>query len=563
MQSVRIVPRQLRNQCLRVFSRHKSKKKESFTPEVTSYEHTLPAEFHQAFYATGEEDIAFLSKKGLRIVVMNRMKTLNALNTSVVDKLYKAFDALRESNQSYAMILTTINQKAFCAGGDVKSLYKAGKAEKFEAQRTFFTKEYNLNYRTFMANKYYMPYLNGLTLGGGCGLSMHSHIRIASENTIVGMPETSIGFFPDVGGCHFMSRMWHSLGMYMALTGARLHGTDLIHTRLATHFIDSTTFPDFTTNLALSAHSRSAVTKALEDAHKFPNGENLPPFSLDSHLSTIESCFSKNSVEEIVEALKAVDSDFARQTLAALERASPLSLKVTFRAMKMAETQPLSEVLKTDLVLAMNFMRHRDFYEGVDARLIRKDNKPRWTAATLSEVTDGHVDRMFDRHPDEKALVLDDELAPVTVADVEDLAEDEEEHVTNALRRDIVANIKELEGPQEEGEEQQMSEEETGEMEEQEEMDEVEEQEDVEMTDEIDEVNDESELADEETEVDDDEVDEVDEVDDELEESDVDDDIDEARIAAIIRDLGDRLDADEEEEPEVVEEDEETDRRRK
>ena len=337
------------------------------------------------------------SLASLREFVLNRPKQLNALTLNMVRELTPRLQAHEVNDDVNTYIIRGVGDKAFCAGGDVVALHKAGSSGKVKDALTFFREEYRLNYLVSRLAKPYIAWLNGVTMGGGVGLSVHGRFRVATENTYFAMPETAIGFFPDVGGSHFLSRLENDLGTYLALTGARLRGSDTVHAGIATHFAGSLEFPNVFSAL-VDGHDREVTTLEALGAVSVPIKE-LPPFTLAPHMDCIQRCFSKDSVEDIVDALKAetVDKTFAADTLKTLQRMSPQSLKVTLRALRQGASLDLDECLQMEYDMAAKMMLSRDFYEGVGKVLLSKDRKarPEWLHHSLAEVTPQVVDAFF------------------------------------------------------------------------------------------------------------------------------------------------------------------------
>ncbi len=306
-------------------------------------------------------------------------------------------------------VIRGFGDKAFCAGGDVIALHKAGSTGKVQDALAFFREEYRLNYLISRLAKPYVAWLNGITMGGGVGLSVHGRTRVATENSYFAMPETAIGFFPDVGGGHFLPRLENSLGIYLALTGARLRGSDLVHAGIATTYASQLLYPSVVNQLN-DGHENMALYDEVLGNIVTPVAD-LKPFSLAPHLETIARCFSKESMEEIVEALKAEtkDVEFARQTLKTLSHMSPLSLKVTLRQMQLGAALDLEDVLKLEYRMSSHMMHNPDFYEGVSKMLISKDrsSRPQWKHHSLAEVKESEVASFFLPPRDSEELELE------------------------------------------------------------------------------------------------------------------------------------------------------------
>ncbi|XP_039304062.1 3-hydroxyisobutyryl-CoA hydrolase, mitochondrial isoform X2 [Solenopsis invicta] len=334
------------------------------------------------------------------VIVLNRPKALNALNLTMVQKIYSTLKQWEPSKK--LVIIEGAGEKAFCAGGDVKSLVLALNEPKGELLgEEFFKKEYTLNHLIGTFNRPYIAIINGITMGGGVGLSVHGKYRIATEKTLFAMPETAIGLFPDVGATYFLSRLKGKLGIYLGLTGHRLKGIDVLLAGIATHFVPSEKLADL---------KRELLT--LRDVDIEPILNKYQPklnheFSLAPHMSQIENCFSAPSIEEIIERLKKDNSDWAQKNMETLLKMSPSSLKITKKAIDEGKGKSLAECLKIEYRLACTALnRDGDFYEGVRALLVDKDQKPVWKPISLADVTDEYVNKRFAALPANKELQL-------------------------------------------------------------------------------------------------------------------------------------------------------------
>ncbi|XP_011707101.1 PREDICTED: 3-hydroxyisobutyryl-CoA hydrolase, mitochondrial isoform X2 [Wasmannia auropunctata] len=334
------------------------------------------------------------------VIVLNRPKALNAVTLSMVQKIHSALRQWESSKK--LVIIEGTGDKAFCAGGDVKSLVLALNEPKGQLQgEEFFRREYTLNHFIGTYEKPYIAIIDGITMGGGVGLSVHGKYRIATERTLFAMPETAIGLFPDVGATYFLSRLKGKLGIYLGLTGHRLRGIDVLLAGIATHFVPSEKLADL---------KRDLLT--LRDADIEPVLNKYQPklnheFSLAPHMSQIENCFSASSVEEIIERLKKDNSDWAQKNIEALLKMSPSSLKITKKAIDEGKGKSLADCLKVEYRLACTALRRDgDFYEGVRALLVDKDQKPVWKPMSLADVTDEYINKRFAALPVEKELQL-------------------------------------------------------------------------------------------------------------------------------------------------------------
>lgn len=347
------------------------------------------------------DDVLFKDIGNKGVITLNRPKALNALNLSMVEKIYPVLKQWETTKK--LVIIEGAGEKAFCAGGDVKSIVNAlRESENNALGEIFFRKEYTLNH---LIGTYKIPYvaaIDGITMGGGVGLSVHGKYRIATEKTLFAMPETAIGLFPDVGGTYFLPRLQGKLGLYLGLTGDRLKGIDVLLAGIATHFVPSNKLSDLKQDLL--TNEQSDIEEVL---NKYQPERLNPEFCLAPYMSKIDKCFSVTSIEEIIQRLKEDNSEWAQKTLNMLSKASPTSLKVTLRAIQSGSTLHLADCLKMEYRLACAYMsKTSDFCEGVRALLLDKDQRPNWNPNSLTEVTDDYVNQKFAKLQDEKELKL-------------------------------------------------------------------------------------------------------------------------------------------------------------
>ncbi|XP_061697110.1 3-hydroxyisobutyryl-CoA hydrolase, mitochondrial [Syngnathoides biaculeatus] len=329
------------------------------------------------------------------VITMNRPKVLNALNLTMIRAIYPQLKKWESDSDTDLVIIKGAGGKAFCAGGDIRAITEAGKVGDPLA-KVFFREEYILNNAIGTCRKPFIAFIDGITMGGGVGLSVHGRFRVATERTMFAMPETAIGLFPDVGGGYFLPRLRGKLGLFLALTGFRLRGRDVHRAGIATHFVESEKMPDLEKELLdLSSPSAEIISRVLDS---FQNESSLDcdkPFVLEKHISDIDRLFSSNSMEGILHNLKADGSDFAKKQVETLSKMSPTSLKLTYKQLQLGATLSLQDVLVMEYRLSQACMRGFDFYEGVRAVLVDKDQSPKWKPSTLEEVTDPSVDQCF------------------------------------------------------------------------------------------------------------------------------------------------------------------------
>ncbi|XP_035532291.1 3-hydroxyisobutyryl-CoA hydrolase, mitochondrial isoform X1 [Morone saxatilis] len=329
------------------------------------------------------------------VITINRPKVLNALNLPMIRQIYPQLKKWENDKETEIVIIKGAGGKAFCAGGDIRAVTEAGKAGDPLAE-DFFREEYILNNAIGACKKPYIALIDGITMGGGVGLSVHGRFRVASEKTLFAMPETAIGLFPDVGGGYFLPRLRGKLGLFLALTGFRLKGRDVQRAGVATHFVESKKIPDLEKELVdLKSPSAEDVSRVLESYQNQSSLDSEKPFVLDKHMSDIDRLFSGSSVEGIVQNLKADGSEFANKQAETLARMSPTSLKITFKQLQAGAALSLPDVLVMEYRLSQACMRGCDFYEGVRAVLVDKDQSPKWNPSTLEEVSEQTMEQCF------------------------------------------------------------------------------------------------------------------------------------------------------------------------
>jgi len=305
--------------------------------------------------------------------------------------------------------------RALCAGGDVAEV-RQGVIDGTSYPAEFFSEEYELDYQiaTLFERDHVVQVSlwDGIVMGGGVGLSLHSPIRVATENTLFAMPETGIGLFPDVGATWALSRLRAGahVGMYLGLTGERLGAADCVYAGLATHFCPAEKLPFLEkqlTNLTASQASIEEVSSIIDEvaAGAVPDADKA---KLEANAAAIEDCFGDLSrkAEEIVSRLESHSSNWSQKALKTLLSKSPLSVKVSLEALRRHQAVSLKEAFIAEYRLSQWFMRpapHSDFCEGIRAVLVDKDQSPKWQPATLPEVTNQQVEQFFEPLPADHA----------------------------------------------------------------------------------------------------------------------------------------------------------------
>src|SRR5260221_239471 len=329
-------------------------------------------------------------RDGLAVVTLNRPKALNTLTLGMYRTLDPELVAWGTDPAIRAVLIRGAGDRAFCAGGDVRAIYEAGRGQTTGLTADFFREEYCLIQRVYRFPKPYVALLSGITMGGGAGVSIHGSHRVATERFLFAMPETAIGLFPDVGATVFLNRCPGRIGRYLGLTGVRIKAADALYCGLATHYIPGTRLAALTEELAAVAwrggEERDQVDRLLADF-----AAPARPAPLADLRRAIDRCFAADTIEGIVAALAAETGDWAREALASLAKASPTSLKITLQQLRMSARLDVAEALQLEYRMTQHVMQRHDFFEGVRAMLVDKDQAPKWQPATLAEVSEDEV----------------------------------------------------------------------------------------------------------------------------------------------------------------------------
>ena len=318
---------------------------------------------------------------------LNRPQAIHALTTQMCEVMSDALLKWRADDSVEAVILDHAEGRGFCAGGDVVMLARSGAYDAEEAKRFFFA-EYRLNHLLFTYSKPTVAIMDGITMGGGVGISLPCTFRIATENTRFAMPETGIGLFPDVGGGWYLPRLPGRVGEYMALTGARLDGAECHYLGLASHYVEQANLADMVERIA------STPQRVQGPIGTFAT--TPPPAKIEQALPQITRFFASDRLEDILGALEEDESAWAQSELGTLRTKSPLSCKVSLRLMaEGARRTSFTDEMRAEYALAGRVVRTHDFREGVRALLIDKTGDPQWDPATPEEVTEEMLDVLF------------------------------------------------------------------------------------------------------------------------------------------------------------------------
>jgi enoyl-CoA hydratase/carnithine racemase len=318
-------------------------------------------------------------------ITLNRPKALNALTEDMCAAMLAQLKNWAVDPAVHAVVIDSVPGKAFCAGGDVRAIYDAGMRRDPHVM-SFFRTEYRMNAAIRRLPKPYIALIDGFAFGGGCGVSIHGSYRVASENAVFSMPETAIGLFPDIGATYFLNQLPGEIGMYLALTSTRIGAADALYCGLATNFVPSR---DHAAVLSRLAQGEKADVVLAGFGGK-PSGVS----ALRKHRDAIDRAFSASTVEDVLDRL-ALEGDWGNETASILRSRSPTSLKVTFRQMREGAALDFESCQLMEFRIMARMMDGQDFYEGVRAALIDKDQSPRWQPSLLHMVSEAEIERYF------------------------------------------------------------------------------------------------------------------------------------------------------------------------
>ncbi|MET0606282.1 MAG: enoyl-CoA hydratase/isomerase family protein [Beijerinckiaceae bacterium] len=334
-----------------------------------------------------EPEIICEKRGAAGVVTLNRPHALNALTHGMVRVLAPALAAWSSDPSVTRIIVEGAGDRAFCAGGDIRALYEAGSRGDHAGPLAFWRDEYSLNAFIARYPKPYVALIDGIVMGGGVGLSLHGSHRVAGDRYLFAMPEVGIGFFPDVGATYALPRLPGRTGIWLALTGDRVKAADALALGLANHRVPSARMADLRSALIDGEDVDAALV-----AHDAPRDGALPSIER----ATIQDCFSGHSVNDILARLDAFRTPFAAKAAATIRTKSPTSLKVAFEQMRRGGSLSFAEAMETEYRIVSRIVRGHDFYEGVRAVIVDKDNAPRWSPPDLDAVDDDVVAEHFN-----------------------------------------------------------------------------------------------------------------------------------------------------------------------
>ena len=347
-----------------------------------------------------DSDILFERRGAAGLVTLNRPQALNAVSLAMVRALTGQLRAWETDPAVTRVIVTASGGRAFSAGGDLRALYDLGRAGRYHEALTFWREEYALNALIKHYRKPYVALIDGIVMGGGVGVSVHGSHRVAGDRFVFAMPEVGIGFFPDIGATWFLPRLPGEVGTYCALTGERIRAADSVAGGIATHRVASARFPEL-----VEALCGTVPVDALLGAFALPAGEG----PVAAQRSAIDRLCKGDRVEDILRALDHAASDgthaaFAGATAALIRTKSPTSLKIALMQLRRGPALDFDECMRTEYRIVSRVVRGHDFYEGVRAVIVDKDQAPRWQPPALEAVSDADVERHFAPVADELVL---------------------------------------------------------------------------------------------------------------------------------------------------------------
>ncbi|TKY44979.1 3-hydroxyisobutyryl-CoA hydrolase 2 [Spatholobus suberectus] len=351
-----------------------------------------------------QNQVLFTGNSCVKMVILNRPQKLNSLNHEMICQIKKNLE-LNENDPSVKLVILKGNGKAFCAGGDVVSVITSSVAGQWTYAASFYKKQLTLDHLIATYKKPMVCLINGVVMGGGAGLSMQTRFRVVTEKAVFAMPEASIGLFPDVGGNYFLSRLPGYFGEYLGLTGARLDGAEIAACGIATHFVPSVKLKSLENALqAVNCPNVSTITALIQSFAEKANAKKTALLG-----EAINKCFSKGTVEEIIQSLEHELQNGAEKwitnALSYMRSSCPTSLKIFLKSIRNGRVQNIDQCLYRDYNIASHFLRRTvgsDFYEGSRAKLFDKDNKPKWEPSKLELVDEEMVGQYFRNVNDEE-----------------------------------------------------------------------------------------------------------------------------------------------------------------
>ena len=328
----------------------------------------------------------------LGLITLNRPQVLNSLNHAMINALHAQLKFWATADHIKAVVIRAADGRAFCAGGDLRSTFDRFRTHD-DTLHMFFRDEYQLNRFIFHFPKPYIALLDGITMGGGVGISIHGSHRVATDRLLFAMPETGIGFFPDVGGTYFLPRLPGKIGFYLGLTGARIGSDDCVALGIAQHKVEREKLSELINALAQEKFSSNAKTSVTEIIDQFKI--STQPSPLIEQQSAIDQAFSADTMENILQVLRQSSNKICQEAAVSLISKSPTSLKITLQALREGHQKEFDACMRQEYRLVCRFLQGHDFAEGIRAVIIDKDQSPQWKPNTLEGVTNHEIEKYF------------------------------------------------------------------------------------------------------------------------------------------------------------------------
>lgn len=344
------------------------------------------------------DEIRIERRRGLVVVTLDRPRALNALTFDMCRAIHDGLASWQADPDVHAVLIKGAGERAFCAGGDIRWLYEVLISQGEEPALAFYALEYPMNARLHHFTKPYVALLDGITMGGGVGVSVHGSHRVVTERTVFAMPETGIGFFPDVGATYVLPRLRGALGLYLGLTGARLGAADCVWTAIGSCYVPSERLDELEARLAqadLATDPHGRVQRVLDNLQSDPG-----PSPLAGQMGRIDACFGRSDLGAVLHALGAEETGWGQTQLEHLSTRSPTSLAVTFRQLQEGAALGLDDAMRLEYRLVPRFLAGHDFREGIRALIVDKDGRPAWRPGRLEDVSAADVDAYCRPLPD-------------------------------------------------------------------------------------------------------------------------------------------------------------------
>lgn len=326
-------------------------------------------------------------------IVLNRPHVLNALSPAQFPELNRHLAAWEADDTVRLVLIEGAGERAFSAGGDIRAAWDARARGDDAFTVEIFRQEYRMDRRIHHYAKPYVALMDGIVMGGGAGASVNGRYRVATERTMFAMPETAIGFFPDVGATHFLSRCPGRIGLYLGMTGTRLGAADCVWAGIATHYVPSGDLPALKQALA---ETPGEVDGVLAHFHRDPGRSELA-----ERAEAVERCFAGATAAEVIARVAEEGADWACQASAGFRANAPTAIATAFRQLVAGKTLSFDDAIRQEFRLACAFVAGDEFYEGIRALVVDKDRQPRWSPARLADIDDAQIDRLFAGTGDE------------------------------------------------------------------------------------------------------------------------------------------------------------------